>query len=131
MKRILINHVGLIIRTIVGSTPTLATIKEILNNSIAIRLDKDGRSRRGGVANPNHRNPCKIHVWSYRVIHCEELLPLSSEEEQITVNYQVGISKLPVAATHKNSFQVVNKILLIFNQNYVRTLNKLRLLIKA
>ena len=48
----------------------------------------------------------------------------------MAVNHQVGISKFPVAATHKNSFQVVNKILLIFNQNYVRTLNKLGLLKK-
>ena len=55
MKRIFINHVGLISRTIVGP-----------------------------ITN--------------RVIHCEELLPLSSEEEQMTVNHQVGISKFPVAA---------------------------------
>lgn len=59
MKRIFINHVGLISRTIVGSTPTPIT---------------------------------------NRIIHCEELLPLSSEEEQMTVNHQVGISKFPVAA---------------------------------
>lgn len=30
-----------------------ASETKILNNSIAIRLDKDGRSKRRGVANPN------------------------------------------------------------------------------
>ena len=84
-------------QTVIGSSPIPTT--KILSNSIAIRLDKDGRSRRRGVANPNRRNPCKIHGYQYRVIHCEELIgSIAQLVEQLAVNKKVVSSNLARSA---------------------------------